>query len=73
MPHQARHEALAVSPVRELKASLAHLAKVMEARDTVIAAARKVHKRVTSQYRTQRCVLELKEALVALEVLERQS
>jgi hypothetical protein len=31
-----------MSPVKELKESLAHIAKVMEARDKVIAAAKKV-------------------------------
>ena len=60
-----------MSPAKDLKVSLAHIAKVMEARDAVIMAARLVHKRVTSKWRTQRCVLKLKSAMEALEALEK--
>ena len=57
---------MAVAPDDNLK----KLVAVMEARDVLIAAARKVHKKVTSKYRTQRCVLELKDAVEALEAVE---
>lgn len=37
--------------------------ELQDAAGDIVRAAEKVHKKVTSQYRTQRCVLELKDAV----------
>lgn len=51
--------------------AMKYLHECLAAQRAVILAAKKVHKKVTSQYRTQRCVLELKDAVKALEALEK--
>ena len=57
--------------VNNLNDEFSRVGKRLKAIEAVVDAARKVHRKVSSMYRTQVCVKELKVCVAALEELEK--